>query len=139
MRHAPDTRQRLEQAEALAEVLDAAYDGFSEMLLAIRGYQESGRQFYAALVMAAAAAADGRDAVAAAPSLPPSSDHLIPVAAGGSNPSAVADLLVALSELIGSRLRGAVTACATPGDRQACSDGATYADEVRALTKGNGP
>jgi hypothetical protein len=137
--HAPDVRQQLEQAGGLAEVLDASYEAFAVMLSAIGRYQEGGGPFYAALILAAAAAADGRDAIAAAPALPPANDRQAKLVAAGTSSSDVAGRLAALSELTGSRLRGVVLTTRAPADRQACEDGARYADEVHALTTGNWP
>jgi hypothetical protein len=137
--HAPDVRQRLEQARGLAEVLDACYEAFAEMLSAIRRYQDSGGPFYPALVMAAAAAADGRDALAAAPSLPPTNDRQTEPVGVANNPSDAAACLAVLSELIGSRIRGVACTGLAARDRQACEDGSQYADEVHVLITGNGP
>src|SRR5215469_6739122 len=70
-------QERVELAGSLPDVLSAAHDAFESMLAMIRVYQDTGGPFYGALVMAAAAAADGRDAIGMAPSLPrPSDDEL---------------------------------------------------------------
>src|ERR1035441_7044629 len=63
-------RDRLERAAGLAAVLDAAYDAFESMRLAFRVHEDPASGLFGAFVMAAASAADGRDAVAFAPSLP---------------------------------------------------------------------
>jgi hypothetical protein len=139
MTHGPDVRQRLEQAGGLAEVLDACYEAFAETLSVIRRYQESGGPFYAAFVMTSAAAADGRDALAAASSLPPANYHKTEPVADATSPSDAAACLAALSQLVGARLRDVVLNAHAARDRQACEDGARYADEVHALTTGNRP
>src|SRR6202043_3720301 len=64
-------RARLEQVAGLPAVLDAAYEAFEEMLRAIEDQQDPDGGAFAAFVMSGAAAANGRDALAAAPSLPP--------------------------------------------------------------------
>ena len=63
-------QRRLQQASDLAEVLDAAYEAFEAMLSVIHGVQDPASGWFAAYVMAAASAANGRNAVALAPSLP---------------------------------------------------------------------
>ena len=137
MTHTPSISQQLAGANALAEVLDAAYQAFDSMLLTIRLYQDSGGSFYAGLVMAAAAAADGLDAVTDAPSLPSSSTRQKEPLPLNACPSDAAASLAAVSKLVASRLRwGAATADATD-DRRACEDGARYADEVHRFASGN--
>ena len=63
-------QHRVQQASGLAAVLDAAYEAFEAMLSAIDPVQDPASGLFAAFVMAAAAAANGRNAVALAPSLP---------------------------------------------------------------------
>ena len=141
MIRASRVQQRLHQAVNLAEILDAAYGAFAAMLSLIRGYQESGSPFYAALVMAAAVAVDGRDAVNGSPSLPLSSgnDKLEEPVVTCADPIEVATGLAALSEALASRLRAVAAMAANADDRQACEDGARYADEIHALATGKGP
>lgn len=137
---APETWQRLEQAEELAEVLDAAYDAFAELLWLIRGYEESQMPFYAALVMAAAAAADGRAAIAAAPSLPAAVGvETVTAVDSSTSPSDTAASLAALSKLVGSCLFRVAATASKPSDRRACEDGARFANEVYALASGQAP
>ena len=61
---------RLEHATGLPAILDAAYDAFEDMLPAIEAQQDPGSFAFTAFVMSGASAANGRDAIAAAPSLP---------------------------------------------------------------------
>src|SRR5258708_110483 len=65
-----DLNDRLSRAGDLSSVLAAAHEAFDGILLAIRGREDPVTGMFAALVMAAASAADGRDAVTRAPSLP---------------------------------------------------------------------
>ena len=64
------TQQRLQEANGLAAVLDAAYTAFEAMVSVIHPVQDPASGLFAALVMAATSAADGRNALALAPSLP---------------------------------------------------------------------
>jgi hypothetical protein len=72
---------RLEQATGLPAILDAAYDAFEDMLPAIEAQQDPGSAAFTAFVMSGASAANGRDAIAAAPSLP-AATHYVVTAAG---------------------------------------------------------
>src|SRR5215813_3839609 len=66
---------RVEQADDLAAMLNAAHSAFEDMLSVIRALEDPGHGMFIPLVMAAASAADGRDAIAFAPSLPPRRLH----------------------------------------------------------------
>ncbi len=66
---------RLEQADGLAAVLGAAHDAFGDILLAIRAHENPADGMFIPLVMAAASAAEGRNAIVFAPSLPPRRLH----------------------------------------------------------------
>jgi hypothetical protein len=136
-------RDRLEQAAGLAAVLDAAYDAFESMRLAFRVHEDPASGLFAAFVMAAASAADGRDAVAFAPSLPPRRRH----GAGetGQGPLGeysaehVADDAAGLSRLLVSCLARAAGSVSDPGDREACEQAARSASEICDLLGGAGP
>jgi len=139
--HAPDARRRVDQAQSLAEVLDAAYDAFEAMRSAIRRYHQEGGPFYPALIMATGAAADGRDAIACAPSLPPSS---LPRQTASPPPDTVGwqDLAASVADLssaVAQKLRAAIAAGNAAEDRQACLDAVLYADEIKALATGSPP
>src|SRR5450755_34651 len=76
-------RAQLEQASDLPGILDAAYDAFEGMLPVIHGQEDRAGGGFAAFVMSAASAANGRDAVASAPSLPPAAPSRTPPPIGG--------------------------------------------------------
>jgi hypothetical protein len=63
----PRTQQRLQHAAGLPTILDAAYDAFEDTLLAIRAHEDPASGLFTAFIMAAASAADSRDAVGFAP------------------------------------------------------------------------
>ena len=77
---------RLEQASDLPDILDAAYDAFEAMLPLIWGQADRIGGGFAAFVMSAGPAANGRDAVAYAPSLPPPPSGTSPAAIPRSIP-----------------------------------------------------
>ena len=61
---------RFGQARGLAQVLDAACDAFEEILAVIGDYEDASDALVVPLLLAATQAANGRDAVLFAPSLP---------------------------------------------------------------------
>lgn len=133
---------RLLSATGLAEVLDVAYDAFEQMLLAVEAWQDPGSGLFCAFVMAGASAADGRDAVGFAPSLP-----LLPGAgshadqegvSAGDSAEAAAGALARLSRLLAACLIRAREWASDPGDWVACGDAARYAEEIHGLLRGGG-
>jgi hypothetical protein len=93
---------RLRKAADLGAVLAVAYEAFEGMLSLLRQHQDRTGELFAVFVMAAASAADGRDAVAAAPSLPrcrKRTEQLTPPTDGDADADRVADELAALSQL----------------------------------------
>jgi hypothetical protein len=135
-------RQQLEYAQSLADILNASYDAFDEMLSAFDRYQRGPGPFYAALIMAGPAAADGRNTVGMAPSIPPPERGRPQPPEPATEPTAreVADSIADLAALTARKLRNAAAAAATcPADCSACIDAAQYADEVHALMTGKGP
>jgi hypothetical protein len=130
-------RRRVEDAGSLAAVLDAAYDAFEATMAAIRGHEDRVGSSFAAIAFAAAAAADGRDTVASAPSLPrpPIRDADAGAEAAGAAPE-IGELGAALADLagvVGVRLTEAAAAAASAEDRAACQMAALQAEEIRAL------
>jgi hypothetical protein len=127
-------RVRLEQATGLAAVLDAAYDAFEQMLPALEEQQDRGGGTFAAFVMSGTAAANGRNALAAAPSLPSaSSGDLAAVTAGSSRGRAAEDaamVLAGLSQLLSTRLTAASDLSADAGDKLACAQAARHAASI---------
>ena len=115
-------------AEDLPALLGAAYCAFECALQALRGAEDHAGPLLPALVLAAAQAADGRDAVAAAGSFP------VPGTALGGDvtpvPAAeVADQVAGLSLTLAGRLRDAVTA----GGGSACAAAAACAGRMHEL------
>src|ERR1022692_3847875 len=62
---------RLRQAAALPDMLAASFEAFEVIRLLARGNEDRVPGLFAAFMTAADAAVDGREAVTAAPSLPP--------------------------------------------------------------------
>jgi hypothetical protein len=133
-------RARVEQAIGLPAVLDAAYEAFEQLLAAIISQQDRGGGAFAAFVMSGTAAANGRDALAAAPSLRP-----VPSGDLASMDSAsmldmptgeAAAVLAGLSQLLSRRLTDASGQTANAGDRLACAQAARHAADLCLLLGG---
>ena len=130
-------RERLHQASDLAAILDAACHAFESMLSVLRAHEDPGDPMFGAVMMAAASAADGRDAVLFAPSLPPHRLHAADAERGHDTAEPVAGLLASLSELLAGRLDDAANITPDPGDRAACRAAARWARDIHALLIGN--
>jgi hypothetical protein len=134
-------RDRLEQARDLSAILDAAYEAFEAMRLAFRAHEDPGTGLFASFVMAAAAAADGRDAVAFAPSLPPGQSHGAPTAGEGRGQGQSAEGVAGaagLSQVLAGSLMRAAGSASDPGDRAACEQAAASAHGICDLLGGTG-
>ena len=100
-------QHHVQQASDLAAVLDAAYEAFEAMLSAIHRVQDPASGLFAAFVMAAATAANGRNAVALAPSLPGHPLLAVPAAQRSrpeERPEDLAEVVAGLSHLLAGRL-----------------------------------
>ena len=135
-------QHRVQQAGDLAAVLDAAYEAFEAMLSVIHPVQDPASDLFAAFVMAAASAANGRNAVALAPSLPrhpllavPSEERPCP----GERPGRVAEVVAGLSDLVAERLTQAAAFAPETGDRDACSRAAQNARDICELLTSSRP
>jgi hypothetical protein len=135
-------RERLQHATALPAVLEAAYGAFEQMLGVIRGHENPASGMFAAFVMAAASAADGRDAVAFAPSFRPRPGTQLPADLDGEraeeDDEAIAQIIATLSRLLAVRLAEAGASAPDPGDRAACADAARCAETVCGLLHRSG-
>lgn len=132
-------RIRVEQAIGLSAVIEAAYDAFEQMLAAITIQQDRGGGAFAAFVMSGTAVANGRDALAAAPSLPPVSSGDLASPAESSRDLAMenaAAVLASLGQLLSRRLSDASGHSADVGDRLACAQAARHAAYVCSLLAG---
>jgi hypothetical protein len=134
-------RQRVEDAGNLAALLDAAYDAFEQLMSLTQEHAEPADGWFAALVFASGEAAEGRDAVAAAPSLParqlagPRPER----ADACQSIAAVAGGLADVAGILAARLSQAAMSAPESGDRLACWRGGRCAEEIHALLAGNGP
>ena len=129
-------QQRLQEADGLAAVLDAAYAAFEGMVSVIHPVQDPASGLFAAFVMAAASAANGRNAVALAPSLPGHPLLAVPAAQRSrpeERPEDLAEAVGGLSHLVAGRLAQAAARAPDTGDRVACAHAARSARDICGL------
>jgi hypothetical protein len=130
------SRARLEAADSLPATLDAAYEAFETILAVLRHHQERAGHGFPAFVLAAGEAANGRDRVAEAPSLPPpaaapATGDVLGACAWGH----VAAEAAALSHaLVNSLLIAAGTA--SPADQDTCRHAVAHAARIWSLLAG---
>jgi hypothetical protein len=134
--------QRIRAAAGLPEVLESAWRAFECMLAEAEAHEDPATPLFPAFVLAATAAANGRDAVLLAPSLPwPPRDT--PTGEGqaagpGERAPAAARALASLSQALISRLETAAGSAARSGDRDACRYAAGRARVIYDLLAGAG-
>ena len=134
-------RTRLETAAGLAPTLDAAYDSFESILAVLRHHQDRCGPAFPAFVLAAAAAANGRDWIAEAVSLPPAA---APHPAHADLPGTgdwvdAAAEIAALGRALADRLELAAASAAHPRDLAACRHALSYATRISSLLAGARP
>jgi hypothetical protein len=133
MRQLTVAADRLRGARGLPAVLDAACDAFEAILVVIGDYEQaSGMDI--TFLLAATQAANGRDAVLFAPSLPPRALHHPMHAEPPDGPSAtdINSALAGLSGLLCARLSH-TAATAGNADQAACQNAARYATQIYSL------
>ena len=141
MRRLTAAGDRFGQARGLASMLDAACEAFEEILAVIGGYEDASDALVMPLLLAATQAANGRDAVLFAPSLPARRLHQLRVGEELERGSAQ-DVIVAvtgLCQLLASGLARTAAGMAAAADRTACRDAARHAQQICALLAGSGP
>jgi hypothetical protein len=128
-------QHRVQQAAGLPAVLDAGYAAFEEMLSVLHLAQDPASDGFTAFVMAAASAANGRNALALAPSLP---SHPLPAEPPQDqprpgDPDRVAETVAGLSNLVARRLTQAAACAPDPADQGACTHAARSARDICGL------
>ena len=127
-------REQLETAVDLSAILDAAYACFMAMLPVIEHQQDPGNPLFVPFVLAGTSAANGRFALAAAPSLS-SSTRALELAPCTGAAVLAGDAMLALghlAEVLDRRLREAALTAADAADRQACAIAARHAANISA-------
>ena len=126
---------RLRAATGVAGTLAVSFDAFEVIRSAARSCEDRSTGLLPAFLLAAGAAVEGRNAVVAAPSLPPADRD----AAGSGVPSlgvdaaVAADALAAVAGLLAGSLSDAAALASAPGDVAACAIAAEAAAEIHRL------
>jgi hypothetical protein len=133
---------RFGQARDLAPLLDAACNAFEEILAVIGDYEDASDGAAMLLLLVATQAANGRDAVLFAPSLP--ACRLYQPEQVGEEPERgsaqdIASAVARLGRLLAARLAHTADTAAEVADRAACQDAARYAQQIHALLAGDSP
>jgi hypothetical protein len=125
---------RLRQVADLPEALAAGFDAFEAIRTAARDHQDQEPGLFAAFMTAADAAVDGREALTAAPSLPPGGltrpGQVVPA---DTDARQAADRLATLAAVLRDLFTRAVGQADTVGDQAACQDAAAAAERVFEL------
>jgi hypothetical protein len=132
--------RQVQEAAGLPALLAAAARAFEVMLAEIQAWQDPDSALFTVYVMAAGYAADGRDAVLSAPSMPrqPRRPGPDPSQAAPSSPTAASATgdLARLCQALAGRLGPA--AAPGSGDHEACAEAARSARVVAGLLGGAG-
>jgi hypothetical protein len=139
MPHTQPIQARLQDASTLPDTLAASFDAFEAIRFAARSCVDRIPELFAAFMTTADAAVEGREAITAAPSLPPGT---LPAQPGlltpGDSADAAADVLAALGALLDTRLTQAGASAAIQADRVACAEAADAARQIHQLmTRGD--
>lgn len=131
-------QHRLRQASSLADTLAASFDAFEAIRLLARGNEHRDPSLFAAFMMAADAAVDGREALTTSPSLPPATTPQAVSPAEGAVLDDIADAMAGLAAQLADCLPRAAAMAEMPGDRAACEQAAHAAGQIRQLmTRGD--
>ena len=134
LQQAARIQHRLRQTLGLAGTLAASFDAFEAIRLLARGNEHRDPSLFAAFMMAADAAIDGREAITTSPSLPPANTPQPAVSpAEGADLDDIADAMAGLAAQLADCLPRAATVAEMPGDRAACEQAAHAAGQIRQL------
>lgn len=126
-------------ADTLPGLLAAAFDAFEVIRIIARANDRVEPGGFPAFMAVAEAAVQGREAVSAAPSLPPGPAESITrsiVRAGDVNEVRAA--LAALAAPLASKLADSAAAAPPPGEREACAEAAAAATRIQRIMTGDG-
>jgi len=139
MSHVISVRDRLHGGDGLPALLDTAYAAFGLLLSAIEEHEDPATGMFAPFVFAATQAANGRDAILFAPSLP--ARPLRPADAIVNRRGSGIDVpdIVALSRVLCQVLAQAAGAAPGRDDRLACLHAAQSAAAIHRLLTGTDP
>jgi hypothetical protein len=132
-------RDRLQEDSGLPSLLDAAYAAFELLLTAIEEHENPATGMFAQFVFAATQAANGRDAILIAPSLPIHPLRPAGTTVVGRGSGIAAQDMVALSNVLCHVLVHAASMVPGRGDRVACHEAGRCAAAIHRLLTGAEP
>ena len=134
LQHAARIHHDLREASSLPGLLAAGFDAFEAIRLLARGNENRDPGLFAAFMMAADAAVDGREALTISPSLPPAARPQPAVTpASSASLDDIADAMASLAGLLADCLSRAAATAAITGDRASCHEAAHAAETIRQL------
>jgi hypothetical protein len=131
---------RLREASSLPELLAVSFEAFEAIRVLARRSEDAVPGLFAAFMMAADAAVDGKEAVTIAPSLSPSPSGTLPTGLPSADAGikTIADGIAALGVLLDERLTDAAHRARMPGDRAACEEAAGAGRRIYQLMARDG-
>jgi hypothetical protein len=132
-------RDRLQRGDGLPALLDTSSAAFELLLVAIEEHEDPGSGMFAQFVFAATHAANGRDAILSAPSLPARPLHRADAGVGGRRSGTGVPDIVALSQLLCHVLARAAGSAPSRDDQAACLHAARSAAAIHRLLTGTDP
>lgn len=133
--------ERLAAATEAVEVLDSACNVFEDLLAVLRRHQEEEVSAFPAFVLAACAAANGRDWTGGVWTQLPdarrqgAADDL----PSGATIAEIVGSIAAASDALAARLSACASSAASEAERVCCVSAAAEAATIRALMSGVGP
>jgi hypothetical protein len=134
LQQAARIEHQLRQAASVPGTLVASFDAFEAIRLLARGNEHRNPGLFAAFMMAADAAVDGREALTISPSLPPATRPQPDVSpAASADLDDIADAIAGLAAQLADCLPRAAATAKMPGDRAACEQAAHAAGQIRQM------
>jgi hypothetical protein len=137
----PAALEHLAAATEVADVLDGAYQAFEAILAVLRRHQDDEVSVFPAFVLAACAAANGRDWTGGAwTQRPDGSEHdTATQLMNGAAIAEVAQVITVASDELAARLSACAETTADDADRDCCEHAAAEAATIGALLGGASP
>jgi hypothetical protein len=132
-------RDRLQCDDGLPALLDTGHAAFELLLAAIEEHEDPASGMFAQFVFAATQAANGRDAILSAPSLPVRPLHRADTDVGGRGIGTGVPDIVTLTQVLCRVFARAVGSAPAGDDRAACLHAARSAAAIHWLLTGADP
>jgi hypothetical protein len=126
---------RVTGSTPISDLLEASFDAFEVMRQVARACEDQVPELFAAFMVAATTAAEGRNALNDAPSLPPARSSPTPslTVSLADDADHVADGLAELAALLAQRLHGPAALADLAVDRDACERAAQAATDIHQI------